>query len=172
MICNYIVSQFCKHFKCFGSDSRKGSLWEGAGAVGDWGRARCGKVSSNFKVAQAPSVTLRVPPSSRRKAFVGSNLSTALLLRKKVMLRQAAVMLWLRHSDVLRLWRKVMWCVPPHARSAHHLRSKHHARRAHHVPRQRNTSFQNKKHFLRSAFCFDTCWQKRCQLLLALNILF
>ena len=35
---------------------------------------RCSKVSSDFKVAQAPSVTLRVPPSSRRKAFVSPNL--------------------------------------------------------------------------------------------------
>ena len=34
----------------------KGSLREGAGAVGDWGRARYNKACQNFQVAQAPSV--------------------------------------------------------------------------------------------------------------------
>ena len=47
-------------------------------------------------------------------------------------------------SDVLRLCRKVMGCVPRSSRpQAHHVRRTHHARSAHHVPRMRNTSLKN-----------------------------
>ena len=66
------------------------------------------------------------------------------------------VKFWLRQSDVmLRIVMlltsfAVMWCVPIHARSAHHFRRKHHARSAHHIPLA--------EHIVEKSTCFRKCF--------------
>ena len=54
----------------FRGSQTKGSLREGAPDEVGWGRARYNKNSAYLTVTRAPSVTLRVPPSSRRKAIL------------------------------------------------------------------------------------------------------
>ena len=73
------------------------------------------------------------------------------------------------HSDVLRPWRKVMWCVPLHARRAHHKaqpssRTKCASRSACGTHRSKN-----KKAVQLTAFVFVLSWQNRCQKSIGIN---